>query len=108
MSAKLREHYGIDVPVSTVRALTEHHGATMRARQPQRSPWPEEPGVSVLIAEMDGSMVPRVETAVPGDDEVPRDRRKTTTAELDGGPPVSGAGTGLGDARVWRHDGERG
>ena len=76
-SAKLREHYGIDVPVSTVRAITEHHGAAMRARQPQASPWPDAPGVSVLIAEMDGSMVPLVETAVPGDGDVPSDRRKT-------------------------------
>ena len=47
-SAKLREHYGIDVPVSTVRAVTEHHGAAMRAREKQESPWPDEPGVGVL------------------------------------------------------------
>lgn len=76
-SAKLREHYGIDVPVSTVRALTEHHGAAMRARQPQGSPWPDAPGVGVLIAEMDGSMVPLVDTAMPGDGDGPQDRRKT-------------------------------
>ena len=75
-AAKLREHYGIDVPVSTVRALTEHHGAAMRARQTQGSPWPDAPGVGVLIAEMDGSMVPRVETAGAGPDGEPTDRRK--------------------------------
>lgn len=72
----MREQYGIDVPVSTVRAITEHHGAVMRAQQTQGSPWPETPGVRLLIAEMDGSLVPRVETAPPGGDE-PRDRRKT-------------------------------
>ena len=77
-SAKLREHYGIDVPVSAVRAITEHHGAAMRARQPQGSPWPAEPGVGVLIAEMDGSMVPLVDTAAPASDG-PRDRRTTRT-----------------------------
>ena len=76
-AAKLREHDGIEVPVSTVRAVTEHHGAAMRARQLQGSPWPTAPGVDVLIAELDGSMVPLVETAGPGDDAVPRDRRKT-------------------------------
>ena len=76
-AAKLREHYGIEVPVSTVRAVTEHHGAVMRARAPQGSPWPEGPGVAVLIAEMDGSMVPVVETAGPGDGVRPRDRRTT-------------------------------
>ena len=76
-AAKLREHYGIEVPVSTVRAVTEHHGAVMRAREPQGSPWPEAPGVAVLIAELDGSMVPVVETAGPGSGVRPRDRRKT-------------------------------
>ncbi len=76
-AAKLREHDGIAVPVSTVRAITEHHGATMRAQQPQGSPWPEAPGVAGLIAELDGSMLPLVTTAGPGTDDGPRDRRKT-------------------------------
>ena len=76
-AAKLREHYGIDVPVSTVRAITEHHGAVMRARQPQGTSWPEAAGVGRLIAELDGSMVPRVETAAAGAEQGPRDRRKT-------------------------------
>jgi hypothetical protein len=76
-AAKLREHYGIDVPVSTVRAITEQHGAAMLAGQPQGSPWPETPGVPRLIAEMDGSMVPRVDTAAPAGGDGPRDRRKT-------------------------------
>jgi hypothetical protein len=76
-AAKLREHYGIDVPVSTVRAITEQHGAAMLAGQPQGSPWPEPPGVPRLIAEMDGSMVPRVDTAAPAGSDGPRDRRKT-------------------------------
>lgn len=62
-AAKLREHYGIDVPVTTVRVITERHGAAMRGHQPQRSPWPEAPGVGRLIAELDGSMVPQVDTA---------------------------------------------
>ena len=62
-AAKRREHYGIDVPVGAVRVITEHHGAAMLAGQPPRSPWPETAGVPRLIAELDGSMVPRVETA---------------------------------------------
>lgn len=76
-AVKLREHYGIDVPVGAVRAITEQHGAAMLAGQPQGSPWPEPLGVPRLIAEMDGSMVPRVDTAAPGAGEGPRDRRKT-------------------------------
>ena len=74
---KLKEHYGIDVPVSTIRALTEKHGEAMWAKQKSGSAWPEHPGVPVLIAEMDGSMVPVVETAAPGAGEAPQDRRKT-------------------------------
>ena len=79
-SAKLREHYGIDVPVSTIRATTEKHGETMLARQKHGSDLPEHAGVAVLITEMDGSMVPMVETAEPTEPveaEAPMDRRKT-------------------------------
>ena len=38
---------------------------------------PDHPGVAILIAEMDGSMVPQVETAEPVEGEAPIDRRKT-------------------------------
>jgi hypothetical protein len=76
-AAKLREHYGIAVPVSTVRAITEQHGAAMLARQPHGTPWPTTPGVPRLIAEMDGSMVPQVDTAALESSEGPRDHRKT-------------------------------
>jgi hypothetical protein len=75
-AAKLREHYGIDVPVGAVRTITEQHGAAILASQPPRSPWPETPGVPQLIAELDGSMVPQVETGPPAGDDG-SDRRKT-------------------------------
>ncbi len=78
-AAKLKEHYGIAVPVSAVRMVTEEHGAAMRAQEKQKSAWPESGGVAgvpVLIAEIDGSMLPVVETAEPGAGEA-QDRRKT-------------------------------
>lgn len=75
-AAKLREHYGIDVPVSTVRQTTERHGAAMKATAPAPASWPATPGVGCVIAELDGSMVPRVDTAA-GAVDAPRDRRKT-------------------------------
>jgi hypothetical protein len=75
-AAKLREHYGIDVPVGAVRTITEQHGAAILASQPPRSPWPDTPGVPRLIAELDGSMVPQVETGPAAGDAGP-DRRKT-------------------------------
>src|SRR5437667_5627634 len=79
-AAKLKEHYGIEVPVSAVRVVTEEHGAAMLAQEKQKSDWPESGGVAgapVLIAEIDGSMLPVVETAEPGGGEAPQDRRKT-------------------------------
>jgi hypothetical protein len=79
-AAKLKEHYGMEVPVSAVRVVTEEHGAAMLAQEKQKSDWPESGGVAgvpVLIAEIDGSMLPVVETAEPGAGEAPQDRRKT-------------------------------
>jgi hypothetical protein len=76
-AAKLKEHYGIEVPVSAVRGFTEAHGAAMLAQEPQKTDWPDRPGVPVLIAEMDGSMLPVVETADRGAQAAPIDRRKT-------------------------------
>ena len=61
-AAKLKEHYGVAVPVSAVRGLTEAHGAAMLAQEPGKQEGPDRPGVPVLIAEMDGSMLPVVET----------------------------------------------
>jgi hypothetical protein len=76
-TAKLKEHYGIEVGVSAVQAITEEHGATMLAQEKGKSDWPSSAGVPVLIAEMDGSMLPVVETAETGSGERPWDRRKT-------------------------------
>jgi hypothetical protein len=76
-AGKLKEHYGIEVPVSSVRAATLRHGAAMLAQQKQKSDGPEGAGVAVLIAEMDGSLVPVVETAEPQPGEAVQDRRKT-------------------------------
>jgi hypothetical protein len=39
-AAKLQEHYGIEVPVSAVRVVTEEHGAAMRAQEKQND-WPQ-------------------------------------------------------------------
>jgi hypothetical protein len=79
-SAKLKEHYGIDVPASAVRETTEDHGAAMLTLEKQESDLPEAAGVPVLITEMDGSFVPTVETAAPAEAAegvVHIDRRKT-------------------------------
>jgi hypothetical protein len=108
-SIKLKEHYGIEVPVSAIRAVTEKHGAAALAREKQGSPLPDRAGVAVLIAETDGSMVPVVETAEAAKkEEEPIDRRKTRKLDwrevklclvhLPGSvTPVFGATTGSAD-----------
>ena len=49
----------------------------MRSREKQKSHWGDAAGVPVLIAEMDGSMLPVVEVAEPVAGGARRDRRKT-------------------------------
>jgi hypothetical protein len=81
-AAKLKEHYRIEVPATVVRAIAEKHGEAMaRMERQQQSELPDRPGVSVLIVETDGSMIPVVETAEPVPGEPPIDRRKTRKLE---------------------------
>jgi hypothetical protein len=76
---QLHEHYGIEVPVSAVRMTTLHHGAAMLAQENEQKPSHElkGAGVAVVIAEMDGSMLPVVETGESKPGETAPDRRKT-------------------------------
>ena len=76
-AAKLKEHYGMEVPVSAERGFTEAPGAAMLAQEPAKGNGPDRPGLPLLIAERDGSMLPVVETAETGAQEAPIDRRKT-------------------------------
>ena len=60
-SAKVQEHYGVDVPVERVRQVTEHHGRQaegfLRRRAPSASP------KECIVLQSDGSMLPVVENA---------------------------------------------
>jgi len=71
---KLKEHYGIEVPISAVRTTTEEHGECMRKNTLLQTEMPDQPGVPQLIAELDGSMIPEVKIVVEGEQQV--DRRK--------------------------------
>ena len=57
---KLREHYGFEVPVSCIRAVTLRHGEAMLGDVKLSCEWPEHEGVRQVIAQSDGSMVPVV------------------------------------------------
>ena len=104
------EHYGIEVPVSAVRMTTLPHGAAMLAQENEQKPSHElkGAGVAVVIAEMDGSMLPVVETGESKPGETAPDRRKNPPGELERGALVFGAYAGLGDASFWRDPGQRG
>jgi hypothetical protein len=57
---KLQEHYGITIPVSTMRKITEGHGVHMLEQQ-DRVAWPVSmPGCRQQVGEIDGAMVPIV------------------------------------------------
>ena len=74
---KLREHYGIDAPMSSSRVITLNHAREVFKAQEIRRDIPESPGVEVLIAEMDGSMIPVVEMSAPADRDEKTDLRTT-------------------------------
>lgn len=57
---KLQEHYGITMAVSTVRKITEGHGAQMQEQQARTARAISTPGCSQQVGEIDGSMVPIV------------------------------------------------
>lgn len=61
---RVKEHYGIEVSTDAVRRWTQRHGAAMKqAQEEQRDPeLPVGVGAAVVIGELDGSMVPMVET----------------------------------------------
>lgn len=72
--ARLREHYGIEVPLSAVQAITEGHAARLQEQETRVTVVPAQAGAPTVVAEVDGSMVPIGTTAA-----VAADRRKTRT-----------------------------
>ena len=58
---KLVEHYGVMLPESTMRRITETHAQAIFKTRAHETAWPTVPGVATVIAQMDGGMVPLVE-----------------------------------------------
>jgi hypothetical protein len=57
---KLREHYGIDAPESTIRKTTLHHAQQMHAQQEDSATPLKTKGCDMMVAEIDGCMLPIV------------------------------------------------
>jgi hypothetical protein len=73
---KLVEHYGILLPESTIRRVTEAHAQRIYTTTRVDETWPVEVGCRTIIVEMDGGMVPIVEA-----DAGQTDRRKGKTLQ---------------------------
>jgi len=72
---KMKEHYGIEVPISATRKVTQAHGEAMLREEPQSQLGKQ--GARLVIAGMDGSMIPivSIETNEKGR-EIKGDKRK--------------------------------
>ena len=78
---KVREHYGIEVSASTVRAITEGHGAVLESACEVDVRLPLG-GVTRLVTEMDGSMIPTVQMAEDKGDKRRQRKVSWTQARL--------------------------
>lgn len=105
---KLKEHYGIEVPASTCWQIVLRHARAIESTPQKAVELPNRPGVAQLIVEVDGSMIPIVETAEAQQKGEKVDRRKTRTVrwhearlslahEAGSVTPVFGATTGTAE-----------
>jgi len=74
---KLLEHHGVSVPVSSAQGITQSHAQSILDRQSLDTEIPIGAAVATLITQMDGSMVPIVDTSANENDPEQVDRRKT-------------------------------
>jgi hypothetical protein len=66
---KLKEHYGIEMPVSTIQRTTEQHAQRIYEQESAREISPGTVADVIFIGELDGSMVPVVEPSPESDDK---------------------------------------
>jgi hypothetical protein len=60
---KLLEHYRLEIPVSSIQAIVKNHAENIFDFIEQENP--KEGTAQQIVAEMDGSMIPVVDTAIP-------------------------------------------
>jgi len=71
---KIKEHYDIEVPISGVRKVTQAHGEAIVREEPQGELGKQ--GARLVIAGMDGSMIPIVSIGANEKGRKIRDKRK--------------------------------
>jgi hypothetical protein len=67
--AKLKEHYGIEMAVSTIQRTTEQHAQQIYEQETARKIAPGTAAGVIFIGEVDGSMVPVVEPSPEAEDK---------------------------------------
>jgi hypothetical protein len=103
---KLVEHYGIILGESSIRRITEGHARKIFEAADKAAVWPTQPGSSaVVIAEMDGGMVPTVEPDLTKSDkrkgkQLQWKEAKLCLAHPQGSTTLSYGGTLQGDVDV--------
>lgn len=76
---KIKEHYGIEIPVSGIQSVTENHAKKAYEYVDKQSF--KDGKADLLIDVMDGSMLPIVETGIPQEGWDSRKCRKTRWQE---------------------------
>lgn len=74
---KLLEHHGISVPISSAQGITQTHAQKVLDTQTLESEIPIGAAVATLMTQMDGSMIPIVDTTPDAGEPESIDRRTT-------------------------------
>ena len=72
---QVKEHYGIDVPISRIRLITEEHGERLLGESELLQGSTKGKGNTQLIAESDGCMVPIVDFDLGGEGDLRKKRQ---------------------------------
>ena len=72
---KLLEHYHLELPLSSIQTIVENHAKSVFDFIEQENP--KEGTAQQVVAEMDGSMIPVVDTAIPEEGKADRRRGRT-------------------------------
>ncbi|MBT4071523.1 MAG: ISKra4 family transposase [Candidatus Magasanikbacteria bacterium] len=79
---KIKEHYGLDIPESSIRIITQKHGNHLLGAENQSSNDDNTPGVEQIIVQTDGCMIPKIEFIPNGEESDLRKTRKVGWKEV--------------------------
>ena len=82
MVKKIKEHYGITLPESSIRNITQAHGENLLMKVEGTSGVSNAYGVNQAIIETDGCMIPKVEFTAESDESDCRKKRTTGYKEV--------------------------